>query len=146
MTGELKDPYTNFNFIVEFDSGVPRAAFQQVTGFDSTVEVIEHREGGENTTMRKLPGKTSYSNIVLKWGMSEDTELYDWHRRCIEGEIERKNVTIFLLNRKGETVYHWLVVRAWPTKYDTPELNAEGSDVSIVTLELAHEGCIQEKG
>ena len=138
-TGVIPDPYGNFNFTIEID-GIERAAFQECSGFDSTIDVIEHREGGENTTLRKLPGLTKYSNITLKWGMTNDRELYDWHRRVVEGEIERKNGSIVLRNRKGEEVARWNFVRAWPTKWDGPDLNAEGNDVAIETLELAHEG------
>jgi len=66
-TGQRVDPYNNFNFLVEID-GIARAAFQEASGFDSSIDITEHREGGENTTMRKLPAMTKYSNITLKWG------------------------------------------------------------------------------
>jgi phage tail-like protein len=138
-TGDIPDPYGNYNFLVEMD-GITRAAFQECSGFDSTIDVIEYREGGENTTVRKLPGLTKYSNIVLKWGMTDDTALYDWHRQVVRGDIERKNGSIVVLNRKGEEVARWNFYRAWPTKWDGPDLNAEGNDVAIETLELAHEG------
>lgn len=137
--GVVPDPYGTFNFLVEID-GIARAAFQQVSGFDSTTDVIDHREGGDNLSTRKLPGMTKYSNIVLKWGMTEDRELHDWHRRVVEGDIERKNGSIVLLNRKREEVARWNFVRAWPTKWDGPDLNAETADAAIETLELAHEG------
>lgn len=138
-TGDIPDPFGNFNFLVEID-GIARAAFQECSGFDSTIDVVEHREGGENTTLRKLPGLTKYSNISLKWGMTSDRDLYDWHRQVVLGEIERKNGSIVLLNRKGEEVARWDFIRAWPTKWDGPDLNAEGNDVAIENLELAHEG------
>jgi phage tail-like protein len=138
-TGQRKDPYGNFNFLVEID-GLGLATFQQCSGFDSTIDVIEHREGGWNMTPRKLPGMTKYSNISLKWGMTDDRRLYDWHRRAVEGDIERKNGSIVLLNGKGEEVARWDFVQAWPTKWDGPDFNAEGNDVAIETLELAHEG------
>ncbi len=138
-TGDIPDPHGNYNFLVELD-GITRAAFQECSGFDSTIDVIEHREGGENTTLRKLPGMTKYSNISLKWGMTDDRELYDWHRRVVLGDIERKNGSIVMLDRKGEEVARWNFVRAWPTKWDGPDLNAEGNDVAIEMLELAHEG------
>ena len=138
-TGEIPDPYGNFNFLVELD-GISRAAFQECSGFDSTIDVIEHREGGENTVLRKLPGMTKFSNIVLKWGVTDDRELYDWHRNVVQGDIERKNGSIVMLNRKGEEVVRWNFMRAWPTKWDGPDFNAEGNDVAIETLELAHEG------
>src|SRR5438270_7648362 len=97
-TGQIPDPYGNFNFLVEID-GIARAAFQQVSGVDSSIDVIEHREGGENTTVRKLPGLAKYSNIQLKWGLADDRDLYDWHRQAIQGDVVRKNGSIVLLNR-----------------------------------------------
>lgn len=138
-TGDIPDPFGNFNFLVEID-GITRAAFQECSGFDSTIDVIEHREGGDNTTLRKLPGMTKYSNISLKWGMTDDRELYDWHRRIVNGEIERKNGSIVMLNNRGDEVARWNFSRAWPVKWDGPDLNAEGTDVAIETLELVHEG------
>jgi phage tail-like protein len=138
-TGVITDPFGNYNFLVEID-GITRAAFQEASGFDSTIDIIEHREGGENTTVRKLPGMTKYSNISLKWGITDDRELYDWHRRIVEGDMERKNGSIVLLDRRGEEVARWNFVRAWPSKWDGPDLNAEGTDIAIEMLELAHEG------
>lgn len=138
-TGQRVDPYGNFNFLVEID-GITRAAFQQASGFDSTIDVIEHREGGENTTPRKLPGMTKYSNITLKWGLTDDRDLYDWHRQAILGNIQRRNGSIVLLDRQGNEKMRWNFVNAWPSKWDGPDFNAEGNDVAIETLELAHEG------
>lgn len=138
-TGQIKDPYGNFRFSVEID-GIVRAAFQECTGFDSTVEIKEYREGGENTTVRKLPGLTKYSNIQLKWGMVDDTDLYEWHRDVIRGDFERKNGSIVLFDRKGDEVARWNFVRAWPTKYDGLDLNAVANDAAIELIELAIEG------
>lgn len=138
-TGQRVDPYSNFNFLVEID-GITRAAFQEASGFDSTIDVTEHREGGENTTLRKLPGLTKYSNIVLKWGLTDDRELYDWHRQAVKGNVQRRNGSIVLLDRRGQERVRWNFFHAWPTKWDGPDFNAEGNDVAIETLELAHEG------
>jgi phage tail-like protein len=138
-TGVITDPFVIYNFRVEID-GITRAAFQEASGFDSTIDIIEHREGGENTTVRKLPGLTKYSNITLKWGITDDRELYDWHRQIVEGDMLRKNGSIVMLDRKGEEVARWNFVRAWPSKWDGPDLSAEGTDVGIEMLELAHEG------
>jgi phage tail-like protein len=139
-TGDIADPYGNYNFLVEID-GIARGAFHEVSGFDSTIDVIEHREGGENTTVRKLPGMTKYSNIVLKWGITDDMALYNWHRDAINGIPNfRKNGSIVLLDRQRKEVARWNFVRAWPAKYNGPDFNAEGTDVGIEAIELAHEG------
>ena len=75
----MADPYRNFRFLVEID-GIVRAGFQECSGFGSEVEVVEYREGGDQATVTKLPGKTTFPDIMLKWGIADDRELYDWHR------------------------------------------------------------------
>jgi len=139
QTGQRVDPYGNFNFLVEID-GITRAAFHEVTGFDSTIDVIDHREGGENTTLRKLPGMTKHANIVLKYGLTDDSELYRWHRDAINGNVQRKNGSIVLLDRQGQERMRWNFVNAWPSKWKGADFNAEGNDVAIETIELSHEG------
>jgi phage tail-like protein len=141
-TGVRIDPFLNFNFLVEID-GITRAAFHEVSGLDSTVDVIEHREGGDNTTPRKLPGMTKHSNIVLKWGMTDDQELYQWHRDVVNGTVQRRNGSIVLLDRRGQEVARWNFFKAWPAKWTGPSLTAEGTDVSIEQLELANEGVVR---
>jgi phage tail-like protein len=136
---EFIDPQGNYNFHVEI-GGISRAAFHEATGLDSTVDVVEHREGGWNLSPRKLPAQTKHANIVLKWGLSVDRELIDWHQEIVDGTIDRRDGSIVLLDRRGQEVARWNFVRAWPTKYTGPALNAEGNDVAIETLELAHEG------
>jgi phage tail-like protein len=138
-TGLRKDPFGNFNFKVEID-GIIRAGFHDVSGLDSTIDVHPFREGGENTTMRKLPMLTKFSDIVLKWGATDDHELYDWHRQAVIGNVQRKNGSILVLDRQGSEKLRWNFFNAWPTKYDAPTLNAESTDVAIETLTLAHEG------
>jgi len=138
-TGVTPDPFANFNYLVEID-GITRGAFHEVGGLESTIDVIEHREGGAGTTPRKLPGQTKHANITLKWGMTVDLELYAWHRTVVNGTIDRRNGSVVLLDRRGREVARWNFVRAWPTKYTGPSLSAEASDVAIESLELVHEG------
>ena len=143
-TGARTDPFGNYNFLVEI-SGITRASFQECSGFDATIDVIEHREGGDNTTPRKLPGQTKYSNIVLKWGLTDDMDLYKWHRQAVQGNVQRKTGSIILYDSSNNVeVARWNFFSAWPVKYDGPDLNAEGTDVSIETLEIAHEGLERE--
>lgn len=135
-TGSIPDPYGSYNFLIEID-GIARGAFQECSGFDSTIEVIEHREGGQNTHVHKLAGLNKFSNITLKWGVTDDRDLYDWHRKVVSGEMDRRNGSIVLLNKKGEEVVRWNFYQAWPTKYDGPDFNAEKSEAAIEKIELA---------
>ena len=143
-TGARKDPFGNFNFKLEI-LGITRAAFHEASGFDSTIDVTEHREGGENTTVRKLPAMTKFSNITLKWGVTDDRELYDWHRQWVTGDPAAKRVSgsVILLDRAGQEKVRWNFINAWPAKWTGPSFQAEGNDVAIETLELAHEGIVR---
>ena len=73
-----KDPYKSYRFLVEID-GIEQAGFSECTGLGSSVEVVEYREGGDPGAIRKLPGRASYPDIVLRWGASDSHDLYDWH-------------------------------------------------------------------
>ena len=134
-----QDPYRNFNFLVEID-GVTQAGFSDVSGLGASTDPIEYREGGENTTVRKLPGLTKYTNITLKWGLTDSTELYDWFRQVVRGELRRKNGSIIVLDAQGQETLRWNFLNGWPTKWDGPAFSAKGNEVAIETLEIAHEG------
>lgn len=138
-TGQRVDPYMSFRFLLEID-GIQRGSFSECTGFGSNIEVVEYREGGEPITVRKLPGKVSYTDITLKWGTTDDSmELYNWHKTVIDGKIERKNGSIIVLNDAGAPTVRWNFYNAWPSKYDAPDFNAKGNDVAIDTLTISYE-------
>jgi phage tail-like protein len=138
-TAQRVDPYRNFNFLVEIH-GVTQAGFSDCSGFASTTDPIEYREGGENTTVRKLPGMTKHTNITLKWGLTDSRELYDWYRSIVNGTIDRRNGSIIVLDNAGKEKIRWNFYQGWPTKWDGPDFTAKGNDVAIETLEIAHEG------
>jgi phage tail-like protein len=138
-TGDRRDPFRSFNFAVEID-GLARAGFRECSGLDASQDPIEYREGTEGLTTRKLPGLNKYSNITLKWGMTDDTELWDWRKKAMTGKVERKNGSIVLLDDTGAEKMRWNFREAWPTKWTGPSFNATGNEVAIETLEIAHEG------
>jgi phage tail-like protein len=137
-TGQRVDPYRNFSFLVEID-GITQAGFSDCSGFGASTDPIEYREGGETKTVRKLPGLTKYTNITLKWGLTDSRELYNWYKDVVNGKIERKSGSIILLDLEGNEATRWNFFEAWPTKWDGPDFTAKGNDVAIETLELAHE-------
>jgi phage tail-like protein len=140
QTGQRVDPFRNYNFLVEIE-GIAQASFTECTGLSSTTEVIEHREGGDNTTVHKLPGRNNTENITLKFGVTSSTELWAWRQQIIDGNIVRLNGSVVVRNEANTLeVARWNFVRAWPTKWEGPSFNAKGNDVAIDTLVLAHEG------
>jgi len=134
------DPYGRFNFLLEID-GMVKAGFSEVSGLASETEVVEYREGNEKVnTPRKLPGMTKYSNIVLKRGVTADTSLWNWRKTVIDGNVQRANGSIVLLDESRAEILRWNFHNAWPCKWEGPTLKAKCSEVAIETLELAHEG------
>jgi phage tail-like protein len=136
-TGKRVDPYGAFNYVVEIE-GIERAAFQECTGLSSTVDIKEYNEGGRLTPM-KLPGQTKYSNLVLKRGVTDDRQLWQWHQDTADGQLARKHGSIVLRDRSGKEKVRWNFFEAWITKWTGPDFKAESSDLAIETLEIAHE-------
>lgn len=140
QTGQRVDPFRDFNFLVELD-GIAQASFTECSGLGSTTEIIETREGGDNTTVRKLPGRTSFSDITLKWGLTGSRELWAWRQQVVDGNVVRKNGSIVVFDLGNHTeVARWNFVSAWPTTWEGPTFSAKGNDIAIDTLVLAHEG------
>lgn len=132
------DPYKDYRFQVEID-GIAQSRFLECSGLGSEVAVIEYREGGEPTAVRKLPGRASFSDVTLKRGITESHDLYDWHRALLQGQNDRRQVAIRLLDDEGADVVRWVLHDAWPRKYEGPSLNAMGNEVAIETLVLTCE-------
>ena len=135
---QRNDPYTSFNFRVEIE-GIASAVFSEVSGLASETAVIEYRLGGEPNTVRKLPGKASYPDISLKWGITDSRELYDWHLTAINGKVQRKNGSVILQDDAGQEKIRWNFFAAWPSKYKGPDFNAKGNDVAIDNLTVSCE-------
>lgn len=127
-------------FKVELD-GITEAHFREVEGLAAHIEVLEYQEGGENRKMHKLLGQTRFSNIVLRRGVSDSLAFWKWIESTILGQkIERKNGAIVMLNRDGSPAIRWTFERAWPTRYEGPELDATSNGIAIEAIELAHDG------
>lgn len=134
----MADPLRNFRFRIEMD-GITDAGFSEASGFDTTSDVIEYREGKDPPHVRKLPGLTKAGDITLKWGLTDDTRLFDWRQDVVDGKIERKTVYIIALDEAGSETARWQCDKAWPSKIDTPDFNAKGNDVAITTLTITCE-------
>ncbi|MCI8484936.1 MAG: phage tail protein [Lachnospiraceae bacterium] len=132
-------PYGKYRYKVEID-GLEAGGFSEASGFDASIDVIEYREGDMVQTPLKLPGLKKYGNITLKQGVADSMVMYEWMIAGVEGEVERKTITITILDETETATASWQVINAWPAKYTAPDFNATSSEVAIETLEIAHEG------
>lgn len=136
--GKRSDPYGAFNFLVEID-GIIEGGFTEVSGLSIQTEYDSVKEGGNNNFEHKLPKGTKYTDITLKRGIT-DWELYDWYQDVINGKIERKSGSIYLIDSSGDRVMEWYFLEAFPVKWDGPAFNAGSNAIATETLVLAHHG------
>jgi phage tail-like protein len=134
-----RDVYKGFNFLVEID-GITQAGFQECGGLDSTVAMIEYREGTDPNHTRKLAGLTSFSAVSLKRGVTDSAELFQWHLNSVNGpNPDRRNMSIVLNDETGQERIRWNVTQARVSKWTGPSLNATWNSVAIESLEIQHE-------
>lgn len=133
-------PLPKFHFQVEW--GGTRIGFTEVSGLDITTDPIEYREGSSSEYHKiKMPGMQKFSDITLKRGIfKSDNEFYNWFNTVQLNTIQRRDITISLLDETHAPVVVWKVKNAWPTKIQPTDLKADDNTPAIETLVLAHEG------
>ena len=88
-----------------------------------------------------MPGLRKYNNITLKRGVIKaDSYFFKWLSTVKLNTIERRDITISLLNESHDPVMVWKVLNAFPVKVEGPQLKAAGNEVAIESIEVAHEG------
>jgi phage tail-like protein len=140
-------PVPKFHFQVEW--GGAKIGFTEVTGLEVSTEVIEYRDGASPEYHKiKMPGMQKFTNITLKRGIFQgDNDYFNWWNTVALNTIERRDVVISLLNENHEPVVVFKVKNAWPVKVQSTDLKADGNEVAIESLEIAHEGLvIQNEG
>jgi phage tail-like protein len=142
------DPYKNFKFRVLWDSK-PVLGVSKVSALKRTTEVVKHRDGGDNSTDHKSPGRTSYDAITLERGLTHDAEFERWANRVhpYSGDTAmdladyKKDLTLEMMNEKGHVVYRYFLYDCWVSEFTAmPELNANANAVSIESLKIEIEG------
>jgi phage tail-like protein len=142
------DPYRNFKFKIKWDNQYV-AGLNKCSALKKTTEMVEWREGGDPSTSRKLPGKTSYEAITLEQGITHDTTFEAWANLInnFQGDAGmslknfRKDITIDVFNLAGQQIFSYNVFRCWVSEYQAlPELDASANAVMITTIKLENEG------
>ena len=139
------DPYRNFRFRILWD-GKAVAGVSRVSGLARTTEVARHRDGADPSSVRLVPGQTSFEPITIERGVSHDAAFEQWANKVWDfsaGTTKdfRKDVRIELYNEAGQLVLAYNVHRCWPSQFIAlPELDGDGGALAIQTLVLQNEG------
>ena len=136
-------PPLGFHFKVEV-LGLPGVAddlrFTEVAGLSFEVAAEEVPEGGENRYVQKYPGRTKFTDLVLKRGLLRRSEVWNWVERCVDTlQIEPKDVNVTLLNEAHEPLMTWHLVKAWPVKWSVSDLNAANNSFVVESLQLSYQ-------
>ena len=133
-------PVPKFRFEVKWDGVVMH--FQEVSGLDVESQPIEYRHGDSpQFSAVKMPGLRKYSDVTMKKGVfKSDPKFWDWFNQIKMNTLQRKPVTIRLLDEAGAPMMVWTLANAWPTTITSTDLKAEGNEVAVETLVIAHEG------
>jgi len=144
------DPYKNFKFRVKWDNRYV-AGVSKVSALKRTTEVVEHREGGDPSTVRKSPGQTKYEAITLERGVTHDPDFEQWANKVwnfgsgLGSEVSlkdfRRDIMVEVYNEAGQKVLAYKIYRCWVSEYQAlPELDASANAIAIQTLKLENEG------
>ncbi|PPD38725.1 MAG: glycerol acyltransferase [Methylobacter sp.] len=147
MSGQTIDYYPPLGFYYQVNfNGVSKdkndLRFQTVSGLSVEYEYESFKEGGENRFEHKLPVRTKYADMVLKRGMLtnlKDKTIIKWFLDAFQDRIfQPADISVILMNEKGQPLRTWNVVNAIPKKWSVSDLNANESAIVIETLELAY--------
>ena len=142
------DPYKNFKFQIMWDGRVV-LGISKVGALKRTTEVVKHREGGENSTDHKSPGRTTYEAITLERGITHDLEFEAWANKVhpYSGDAAmdlrnfRKDVILVVHNERGQPVKKYKIFRCWVSEYNAvPDLDANANAIAIEHIKLENEG------
>jgi phage tail-like protein len=130
------DPYLNFNFLVQVD-GDTVLGVTEVDLPEGCIEIATYREGGERSNAsRRLPGDIRFGPLVLRRGFTGDRAFFQSWRNVADGDLDRRNVLVILLNPRLQEVARWAFQNCVPVKYAGPSFRARGNEIAIESLEL----------
>ena len=129
-------PHPNHRFRVEID-GITNLDYSEVILPETSAEVIEHRDGN-STAPLKVPGLNKLSNVTLKRGVTSSNDFFNWWKSIANGVIDRRNMSVTLLDQQNNVVKRWNIHNAWPARYAiSPLIANDGATLVIETLECA---------
>ena len=131
----LTQTHAAFRFVVEIGSQ-KMAAFTECTLPTVDWEIEEVKEGGHNTFIHQLPGRRKSTRLTLKGGVGK-SKLWEWCNQVMSEKIDRKSITVQLLDSLLNPVAAWHIRDAYPIKWSGPQLQSNSTSVAIWSIEFA---------
>jgi phage tail-like protein len=136
-------------FTVVVDQGSYNlGSWQKCEGLDVTWEMPEFRAGDAGNMRWFFPANTKYKPIKLLRGATKEdsTKVRDWlNKNAWTQTATRGSITVTLHDSFGEAVLDWHLKNALPKSWNITNMDAGGSQVAIETLEIDHEGFLDDE-
>ncbi len=140
-TEEPTSPSSNSRFVVDLGNGLKPIAFQEISGLNAESKVLEYRNiNSPHFTTEKMPGITKYDNIILKKAvLVADQTFWNWHDQIESHTVQKGTIRIKLLDEEGKIAMQWILDQAWPIMITIVASKSDTNELSIESLEIAHE-------
>ena len=110
--------------------GILAGGFSECSGLQVETEFLDYREGGSTNTCTVSPDRPNIRRSSQARA-DPDRRTVELASGCDQGKIERKNGTIYLLDKQRMPVMWWDFKEAFPVKWTGPELRADSAEVAI---------------
>jgi len=163
------DPLRNFKFQFNINKpgipGIMQLGFMSVSGLSVNTPAINYREGGNNTTTRKMPGQSEFPPITCQRGVAVGSnQLWQWYLEIfavISGDPGRGpagqsgshpgaptfrcDMTLDILDHPVTTgdipvLASFKLLNCWPTTLQFSDVDAGGNALFMQMMTIEYEG------
>lgn len=113
-------------------------SFTAFEGIDTETEVVIFNDG-DDLSVRKRPGRTTYANLVLKRGYINTDTLWKWYEKVTEGKVERRSGSIISLADDGSEIMRYNFFEGWPCRWKGMKFDANKNGTLFEEIEIATE-------
>lgn len=141
----MSEPATTLRFAVEVQS-IDLGVFTKLEGLSVSYERTQVIEGGLNDYVHQLPGRVTYEPLRLTRPLDGTSHgILNWFSTLAKGGgHQRLDATITAFDSNRAVVARWSVIGVYPSRYQGPTFDLDGSGIAMETLELVHNGFLSK--
>lgn len=126
--------------------------FMECSGFKVSQDVVEiaqvtpQKWGKDGKAVgrvmsTKVPGNNSFTNLVLKRGLTCSMTFWNWLQAIQDGDWagQRRDGSLVIYDQAANAQFRMEFQGAWPVSYAIADLNAAGGDLEVEEVEIAVE-------
>ena len=136
--------HRSYQFQVEWKG--TKIEFLEVSGLNMEIAPLEdQRKTIAEFSKTKISEIKKYDNIIFKRRINDGgNEFYEWINSQKIKQIDKKDLTISLLNEDRKVLMVWEVRNCFPIRYIGPSLTSEDNILSE-SLIISHDGWVMKK-